>query len=380
MTPTDELDKEGLVTDDHKINPVSAALLGVEHNHSLAHLRTLQQLPEVERIYLWDSNEEALARVSSEQPNKLAGTYTNLDELLAKPDLYFVIAAVPNAVGKEIFIRCLDAGIHVMAEKPVGRNSAETSEIVDAAKRAGRKLGVCYQNRANAVIQEARRIVASGALGPLMTVEMRMITTAVRFRDPQNWLFNKEMAGGGMLSWLGCHYIDLMRYITQDEIVSVQAEVATRSGENIDVEDVATLALRFKSGAIGSLHAGYILLLSGGGYQNSAGYDTYVGINGRLGRIHWSAPGAPTDLKVETIHPDWAGAPQWSSQYVAGVSPSYGGKSGEAFMRQFIQSAQDGTPTWTSGEDALQVARVIDAAYESSQTGNRIAIEAPVTV
>lgn len=368
------------MSDVQKLNPVSAALLGVEHPHSLAHLRTLQQLPEVERIYLWDSSEEVLARVSKELPEKVAGTFTNLDQLLDQPDLYFVIAALRNDLGKDIFIRCLDAGKHVIAEKPVGLNAAETTEVLAAAKRAGRQLGVMYQNRANAVVEEARRIVAAGALGPLMSVEMRMITTAVRFRNPQHWLFSQEKAGGGMLSWLGCHYIDLMRYMTQDEIVSVQAEVATRSGENIDVEDVAVLSLRLKSGAVASLHAGYILSLSGGGYHNSAGYDTYVGINGRVGRIHWSAPGGPSEINVETAHPDWARAPQWSSQFVAGVSPAYGGKSGEAFMRQFIQSAQHGTAPWATGEDALIVARIIDAAYESSRTGQRVEIVQTVSV
>ncbi len=367
------------MTDVKKLNPVTAALLGVEHPHSLGHLRTLQQLPEVERILLWDTSAEALARVSKELPDKVVGTYTNLDEMLAQRELYFVIAAVQNDLGRDLFTRCIEAGKHVMAEKPIGRNAAETIQVVEAAKRAGVTLGVCYQNRANAVVQEARRVVATGALGSLMSVEMRMITTSVRFRNPQGWLFSKEKAGGGMLSWLGCHYIDLLRYMTQDEIVSVQAEVATRSGENIDVEDIAVLSLRLKSGAVASIHAGYVLSLSGGGYHNAAGYDTYVGINGNLGRIHWGAPGAPSEMKVETAHPDWAGAPQWNSQFVHGTSPAYGGKSGEAFIRRFIESAQFGTTPWTTGEDALIVARVVDAAYESSRTGQRIDIEVPVT-
>lgn len=361
------------------ITPVSAALLGVEHPHSLGHLRTLQQLPEVQRIYLWDENAEALARVSAELPDKVVGVSTNLDEVLAYDDLYFVIAAVRNDLGKELFTRALDAGKHVLAEKPIGRNAAETKIVIDAAKRAGRKLGVCYQNRANAVIQEARRIVATGVLGPLMSVEMRLITTAVRFRKPEHWLFNKEKAGGGILSWLGCHYIDLMHYLTGDEIVSVQAEVATRSGENIDVEDVAVLSLRLKSGAVASLHAGYILSLKGSGYSNPAGYDTYVGINGQLGRVYWSSPGGTSEFQAESVHPDRAGAPQWSGKYVLGTSPAYGGKAGEGFVRDFIRACQEDTLAWTSGEDALIVARVIDAAYESSKTGRRVEIKQSVT-
>lgn len=355
-------------------NPVTAALLGVEHPHSLAHLRTLQQLPEVEHILLWDESAEALGRVRQELPDKVVIATTNLDELLAHPELSIVIAAIRNDLGRDIFLRVIAAGKHLMAEKPIGRNAAETQEVVSAAHAAGVRLSVCYQNRANAVIQEARSIVAAGALGDLMTVEMRMITTAVRFRRPEHWLFNRQQAGGGMLSWLGCHYIDLLRYMTGDEIVSVQAEVATRSGENIDVEDVAVLSLRLKSGAIASLHVGYILALSGSGYHNPAGYDTYIGINGRLGRIHWSAPGAPSDINVETVHPAWAGAPQWSSQFSHGNSPAYGGKAGEAFIRRFILSAQQGSEPWTTGEDALIVAKVVDAAYASSASGRRIQV------
>jgi predicted dehydrogenase len=64
---------------------------------------------------------------------------------------------------------------------------------------------------------------------------------------------------------------------------------------------------------------------------------------------------------------------------VAGTSPAYGGKSGEAFVRRFIQGAQQGTPPWATGEDALMVARVVDAAYESSKTGRRVEIEQLVT-
>ena len=197
----------------------------------------------------------------------------------------------------------------MLAEKPIGQTAADTERVLAVAERTGRMLGVCYPNRANPAVMDARRMVADGVIGPLVSVEMRMITTQVRFRDPQHWLFRSEYAGGGILSWLGCHYIDMMRYITGDEIVSVAAETATRSGEDIDVEDVAVLSLRFRSGAVGTLHTGYMLALSGGGYHNQTGYDTYVGVNGQTGRLYWSSDGRPASLTVESVHPDWAGAP-----------------------------------------------------------------------
>ncbi|MFN8487989.1 MAG: Gfo/Idh/MocA family oxidoreductase [Caldilineaceae bacterium] len=356
---------------------LTAALLGIEHPHSLAHLRTLQVLPEVERILLWDPNADALAQVQTTQGAKVAGVFTDLDELLADQELFFVLAALRNDLGPDIFVRVLNAGKHLLAEKPLGRTAADAERVSEAAKRAGAKLGVCYQNRYGPWVQEARNFVSQGLLGPLVSVEMRMITTQVQFRNPQHWLFSQAQAGGGILSWLGCHYIDLMRYITQDEIVSVSAEVATRSGEAIDVEDVATLAVRFRSGAVGSLHAGYLLALSGGGYFNKAGYDMYGGFNGRLGRLHWSSSGTPSSLSVETTHPAWGGAPQRTFHYALAESPAYGGVHGEQFMRAFILAAQGKGEVPASGEDALQVARVVDAAYESSRIGRRVNITTP---
>ncbi len=351
---------------------LTAALLGVEHPHSLGHLRTLQQLPEVERILLWDTNPEALAQIQATQGAKVAGTFTNLTELLADADLSVVLAALRNDVGPDIFLQVISAGKHLMAEKPIGRTAADTQRVLDAAQAADVKLAVCYQNRFTNWAQEARSIIKQGLLGPLMSVEMRMITTQVQFRNPQHWLFHNQYSGGGILSWLGCHYIDMMQFLTGDEIVSVMAEVATRSGEAIDVEDVATLSLRFRSGALGSLHAGYILALSGGGYTNKAGYDTYIGVNGRSGRLNCISIDNPNQVIAESVHPAWGAAPQRVFQFVPGESPAYGGVAGEQFIRAFIHAAQGNGELPTTGEDALSVARIVEAAYESSRTGRRI--------
>ncbi|HEY3227988.1 MAG TPA: Gfo/Idh/MocA family oxidoreductase [Roseiflexaceae bacterium] len=354
---------------------LTAALLGVTHPHALAHLRTLQALPEVEQILLWDEDAVALAGARQAQGQKVAQVSRDLDALLKRGDVLFAIVCVPTDMSPAICLRALAAGVHLLAEKPIGRTAAEVERVVVAAEQARLQLGVCYQNRYHPITQEARAIISQGLIGPLVAVEMRMLTTQVRFREPASWLFRREIAGGGILAWLGCHEIDLMRYVAQDEIVSVAAEVATRSGEAIDVEDVAVLALRFRSGAVGSLHLAYALALHGGGYHNLAGYDTYTSFYGRAGRVHW-AHGDPS-LRVESTHPAWAAAPTREFGFKLPDSPSYAGAYGEAFVRDFIQAIRTGDRPPASGHDALQVARIVDATYESSRSGRRVAVALP---
>ncbi len=354
---------------------MKAALIGIDHPHSKAHLSTLQVLPEIDSILLWDEDEEILAQTRQTQGDKVEATFTDLNALLAQDDLFFAIAAIRNDLGPDIFIRTLEAGVHLMAEKPIGRTAADTARVIDAAARQGLQLGVCYQNRASPLINQARDFVAQGLLGPLISVDVRLLTTQVQFRNPQHWLFNKAHAGGGILSWLGCHNIDMIYYVTGEEFTSVAAQVATRNDADIDVEDIAALSLRLQSGAIGTMHAGYTLALSGSGYHNPTGYDTYVGLNGRLGRMYWSSSGIANRLVVESTHPDWAGAPQREFDFALAASPAYGGVAGEQFMRAFIDAARQQGEAMTSGRDALRVARVIDAAYESDHSGRRVEIE-----
>ena len=354
---------------------MKAAVLGAGEPHFDAHVGTLQQLPEVESILLWGENEKALEPFAGKA--KVAATFTDLDELLGQDDIFFAIATMRNDLKPEIFNRLLDSGIHLMAEKPIASTAKEVAQIVETAERMGLALGTCYQNRYNPLVLEVRRLIHEGIVGPLMSIEMRMLTTQPKFRNPGSWLFNKESAGGGMLAWLGCHYIDMIRFISQDEIVSVAAEVATRSGEDIDVEDIAALSMRLGMGAIASLHTGYTLALRGSQYGDTPSYDSYIGVNGKDGRLYWNASGVPSRLTVESTHPSWADAPIKITDYTIGKSPAYGGIYGEAFIRDFILAAQGKRDIPASGRDALQVARVVDAAYESSETGRRIDIEGP---
>src|SRR5262249_38252598 len=149
----------------------------------------------------------------------------------------------------------------------------------------------------------------------------------------------------------------------------------TLTQEPIDVEDAAVLAFRVSNGAVGSLHAGYLLALGNPGYR-AAGHDISLILRGSDGLIRYSAvrgQDAPT-LVLETRAPRWRSASQRSFQLIPTPSPGYGGLAGLDFFRQFL-AARPGDPTPAGAVDALRVLEILDAAYASAASGCAVAVE-----
>ncbi len=346
-------------------------LFGMTHPHAKAHLKTLALSSRVERLGLFDTD-SAIVETEKAKTETVVEVYTDLDRAILEGRPTVGVACFPNHENSELCVRLLESGIHVISEKPIGATVAEVEHVVDAASANGLRLGVMYQNRFHPLSQEARRLVQSGVIGAITGCEARLITSQVRFRNPAHWLFKKDVSGGGILSWLGCHYLDLLRYVTGSEITAVSAMVDTLSGEAIDVEDVAALSLRFADGFIGSLQAGYQLALSRSGYMGP-NYETYMSIRGTEGRVVWEPAGGEVKLLAESTQ--WTDSPSREVSFSLPTVDAYGGAYGLSFLDRFLESTErrDTEPP-ADGVDALQVARVIEGAYESSESGRHIRI------
>ena len=350
---------------------MKAAILGLTHPHSGILLKTLDNLPEITGIVLWDADPVVGGRPVLPASGKVVRVTSELATALAEPGLVFAIVCLRNDGAAAVSLQVLAAGKHLLAEKPVGITSAEILKVQTAAAQAGLVAGVLYTRRAHPCAVAARQLMQTGALGSLFSFESRFLTTQVKFRQPESWLFRRSQAGGGMLLWLGCHCLDLLQHISGEEIVEVGGLLATRSGEAIDVDDTVALTLRFSSGAIGTFHAGYTLAYSGAGYVNLAGYDSYLAFNGREGRIVW--PDLNPSLHIES--PPVAGRPAIRDEkFELPASTSYGGASGEEFFRQFLAAMQGRGSPPTTLADALRTARIIEAAEESSRTGKFVRV------
>lgn len=345
-------------------NELKVALLGTDHPHALLLLRTLHNLREIGEVLVWKESPRAPSRGVA--GGKVGIVTTDLGAILQRTDVDFAIVCVRHDLAARVAMQALRTGKPVLMEKPAGLNSRELTRLAAFARRRKLPVGVLYGQRAHPAVQVARREVAAGHLGRLLTVEARLVTTQVRFRDPRSWLFRRPAAGGGILTWLGCHYLDLIPFITGDEIVAVSADLATLSGESIGVEDVAVLTLRFRSGAVGTLHTGYLLAGRGSGYRNPAGFENYLACSGRKGRLVWRGMKSRT-LLLEA-EPGGKTPGRRRMRFRVPASDSYGGAIGERFMRRFIAALRGEAELPATLEDALRVMRVLEAAHRSART------------
>ncbi len=347
---------------------------GLTHPHAEMYLESLEALDEVDGVVLVDPDDAARGAMSG-KTRKLRAACTSLETALDRADVTHVVVALPNAGTPAALVSVIEANKGVFTEKPAARSAAEFEPVLTALERRPVPFAVAYLNRGSPAIAQARELYQAGAIGRLLSVELRMVTTQVSMRTPASWLFHREAAGGGILAWLACHWLDAFRFMTGEDIVRVQAEIATLSGEAIDVEDTAVLAFRTSSGALGSLHAGYLLALGNPGYRD-AGHDISLILRGADGLIQYSV-GRGQDaqaLLLESRAPRWRSASRRSYQLTPTPSPGYGGFAGLDFFRQFL-AAGPGDSTPAGAIDALRVLEILDAAYASAGSGCAVEVE-----
>ncbi len=347
--------------------PVTAALVGTVGPHSSGWLETLRLSPDIERLIVCDVD-QAVGPVAD-----VDAQLGSLDELLQVPDIDMAILSLRNDQYPEAGRRILERGIPAIIEKPVARTAAEIASLNDIAAQANTMWATGFLNRMLPLALELRSLIQSGVLGRIVSAEGRMVTSSVQQRDPDSWLFSQQKAGGGILHWLAIHTIDMMRFLTGLEYASVSGHVATLSDTQIDVEDMAALSFAMDNGAVGSLHAGYVLRERYG--------DMGVILRGTIGEATWVQYGfgaeAGQQLWVKSQAPGWEGA---SSKKIEIVPPvgvgGYGGAVGIKFVADFLEASASKSGRFvTDGMDALRAMQFVEAAYLASETRRHVDIE-----
>lgn len=210
---------------------------------------------------------------------RLARAYQSLDELLADESVDVVHVATPNRFHSSQATAALEAGKHVLCEKPLAMNSRESAELVELANSSGLVTGVAYNIRCYPLAQEAAARVASGELGELLHVTGSYVQDWLLRPTDFNWRVVAEDGGElRAVADIGTHWLDLIQFVTGKNVVAVCADLQTvyrqrlkplgdtrtfsgdpsGGGEtepvNITTEDAGCMLLKFAGGARGSLH------------------------------------------------------------------------------------------------------------------------------
>lgn len=190
------------------------------------HTEALRRLGYVEVVALAEANDE-LARAKSQALHIPKG-YGDFRALIADPDVEVVHNCTPNAVHFEVSKAIIQAGKHVVSEKPLARNAKESAELVELAQKAGVVNAIHFNYRNYPLVQHMRAMVQSGALGRLYLQHGSYLQDWLILDTDYNWRI--EPAAGGdsrAVADIGSHWFDTTQFITGDPVVEVMADLTT---------------------------------------------------------------------------------------------------------------------------------------------------------
>ena len=364
------------------IGMVGYAFMGRAHSHAWRSVGRFFDLPFRPRLAAICGRDRSRVAAAADRLG-WAAWETNWKRLVDRDDVGLVDVCTPGSSHAEISIAALEAGKHVLCEKPLANTVEEARAMAAAADRAaatGVRAMVGFNFRRVPAVALARELIAAGRLGAIRHV--RGAYLASHMLDPELplvWRLDAAQAGSGALGDLGAHAIDLAQHLAGDRIAGVSALTETFVRQRpladgggargpVTVDDAALFIARFAGGALGSFEA----------TRFAAGHaeGLSVEINGELGSVVWElgalnqlrlfdATEEPATQGFRTIqvtradHP-YAGA-WWPDGHTIGYEHTFTHE-----IRDLLQAIADGHDPEPTFADGLQVQEVLDAVQRSA--------------
>jgi len=325
--------------------------------HLNAYIEGLAKTPEAGKVWLCDPATESQVRKGL--GNKLAGVYASPRELFQANKPHLAIITMEAALAPPAIDAALNAGCHVMAEKPACVRAEDFAPLVTKANARNLHLMLAFANRVDPVMLEARRLVRSGVVGKIYGMEMHTIADQTRLTKPayhHSWTAKKSRAGGGHLIWLGIHWLDVAAYITGSPITQVAGFTGNVGGQPIDTEDSAAVALKFANGTFGTLTSGYYIDRDKHMFIKVWGSDGWL-------EIHRDRPENPLE---------------WSSYKQPGIQRMKPTPQGgyTPWVNHVVRAALGMEPAVLTANESLHALRVVFAGYKAAETGRTQSIAA----
>ena len=341
------------------------------------HLPALKKIKEVELVAFCDIIVERAEKAAKEYGVEGAKAYEDFNEMLKNEKLDVVHVCTPNNVHAPASIAAMEAGCHVMCEKPMAKNVEQAQAMLDAQKRTGMKLTIGYQNRFNPESQFVKRACDNGELGDIYYAKAH----AVRRRAVPTWgvFLDEEEQGGGPLIDIGTHALDLTLWCMDNykpkrvsgsvfKKLGDQKETGNAWGdwdpEKYTVEDSAFGFIQMENGATIVLESSWALNTLDVKEAKCSLCGTLAGADMEDGvRLNLAKYG-----KLTTIKPELG----------AGGVAFYDGESVSAAdmeARQWIDAVINDKEPCVKPEQAICVTQILEAIYKSAKEGKEIIID-----
>lgn len=325
---------------------MNVAILSFAHMHAYSYAQALQEIPEVNLVAVADDDIER-----GQAAAKMFGTrfVSDYQEALKEP-LDAVIVTSENSRHAEMTIAALDAGCHVLCEKPIATRLEDGRRMVEVAEHKGRILQMAFPMRYSVPVEHVKQQLDQGQLGRIL-----LLNGTNHGKNPGGWFVNPALSGGGAVMDHTVHVVDLMRWFTQSEVLEVYAEIDTRF-HSIGTDDTGLLTLEFENGVIAGLDPSW----SRPPRSFPTWGDVTLEIVGTEGVTHLDAFAQHLVHYQETLgraqHLGWGDDPDF------------------CMLKSFFACISEGQAPLASGRDGLMATEVAWVAYESAR------LRRPVTI
>ena len=336
------------------------------------HLDSYKKNPNVEIYALCDINEKNLMTMAERYG--VTRIFTDMHEMLKLEEIDAVSVCTWNSQHAPCTIAALNAGKHVLCEKPMATSAEEARAMKAAAEKNRKLLMIGFVRRFGNDCELLQDFIGNDYFGELYYAKASYLR---RKGNPGGWFGDKSRSGGGPLIDLGVHVIDLVRYLLgnpkpvsvygatfqklfdrKDVKDSVGYSAASKTDNDIcDVEDLATAMIRFDNGALLHIEASFSLNLKGdegkielfgtkAGAKLNPSLEIFSDINGYMSNVQLCTK---TELDFNGLF--------------------------EKEINHFVSCVKDGITCKAPAEDGIALMTILDAAYESARTGHEVVIK-----
>ncbi len=302
--------------------------------------------------------------------------FTDIEPMLASGLVDIVDITTPSGLHLDPALKAIEAGVHVLVEKPMEITTARIDRMTEAAGKKGVKLGCVFQSRFRERPRRIKSLIEAGILGEIYSgsAYCKLYRTQEYF-DSGGWRGTWEIDGGGALMNQGIHTVDFLLWHMGD-VEELIAAADSRGRENVEVETIAAALLKFKNGARGVIESTTLAY---------PGLPNYVEIFGSRGTITFSSSGvtrfelADPSPEEEKARDEIMALQKEEDLHAAGVKKEDVGtvvttsdQGHGPVIEDFTRAVKTGAEPYVPGSEARRAVHLITSIYESAKNNSKL--------